>query len=169
MGSRSFPEVAHLHSVKVDGISCRQEEVVGVKEELREKFEKFGDVGDVYIPRDRNFAFVRYKEKRDAEDAIDAMDGKEIMGQKVNCSMSQQAKKAPEDYPDRGRGGRSRSRGGQRGSTRGRGRERSRDRSADYSESYYSPTPSPKRRRRRDEGKSRRRRDDSREPRRRRR
>ena len=36
-------------------------------------FEKYGDVGDVYIPlergsgRSRGFAFVRYYDKRDAE------------------------------------------------------------------------------------------------------
>lgn len=45
-------------------------------------FKRYGDVGDIYIPRDRNssesrgFAFVRFYEERDAEDAMDAMDGK---------------------------------------------------------------------------------------------
>lgn len=39
-------------------------------------------MGDIYIPRDRNsqesrgFAFIRFFEERDAEDAMDAMDGK---------------------------------------------------------------------------------------------
>ena len=41
--------------------------------DLREVFEKFGDVGDVFIPTDREsgrprgFAFVRFVHKRDAE------------------------------------------------------------------------------------------------------
>ena len=41
--------------------------------DLREVFEKFGDVGDVFIPTDREsgrprgFAFVRFIHKRDAE------------------------------------------------------------------------------------------------------
>ena len=45
-------------------------------------FKRYGDVGDIYIPRDRTtlesrgFAFVRFYEERDAEDAMDAMDGK---------------------------------------------------------------------------------------------
>ena len=45
-------------------------------------FKKFGDLGDIYIPRDRDthesrgFAFVRFYEERDAEDAMDSMDGK---------------------------------------------------------------------------------------------
>ena len=41
--------------------------------DLRPLFEKYGDVGDVFLPteretgRSRGFAFVRYYEKRDAE------------------------------------------------------------------------------------------------------
>ncbi|CAE7192493.1 SRSF2 [Symbiodinium necroappetens] len=98
------------HSVKIDNITCTQDEVISVKEELREKFSKFGEIGDVYIPRDRNFAFVRYLEKRDAEDAVDAMDGKDIMGQEISVSLSMQAKKTAEELPDKGRGAGRRSR-----------------------------------------------------------
>ncbi|CAE7949089.1 SRSF2 [Symbiodinium sp. KB8] len=87
-----IPDVNHLHSVKIDNITCTQDEVISVKEELREKFSKFGEIGDVYIPRDRNFAFVRYLEKRDAEDAVDAMDGKDIMGQEISVSLSMQVR-----------------------------------------------------------------------------
>ena len=42
-------------------------------QELQPLFEKYGDVGDIYLPvergsgRSRGFAFVRYYEKRDAE------------------------------------------------------------------------------------------------------
>eukprot|EP00933_Yihiella_yeosuensis_P058864 TRINITY_DN59621_c0_g1_i1.p1 TRINITY_DN59621_c0_g1~~TRINITY_DN59621_c0_g1_i1.p1 ORF type:complete len:151 (+),score=20.28 TRINITY_DN59621_c0_g1_i1:126-578(+) len=106
MSRRDWPDVNHLVSVKVDGVSCTQEEVIGVKEELREKFGKYGEVGDVYIPRSGNFAFVRFVEKRDAEEAVDRMDGKEFMGHDIRCSLSEQKKKAAEEYPDRGRGGR---------------------------------------------------------------
>ena len=44
-------------------------------------FERFGEVGDVYIPRKfgsqepRGFAFVRFLNERDAEDAVREMDG----------------------------------------------------------------------------------------------
>eukprot|EP00927_Polykrikos_kofoidii_P062476 TRINITY_DN57291_c0_g1_i1.p1 TRINITY_DN57291_c0_g1~~TRINITY_DN57291_c0_g1_i1.p1 ORF type:complete len:177 (+),score=30.55 TRINITY_DN57291_c0_g1_i1:166-696(+) len=133
MSRAPFPEVSHLHSVKVDNVSCTQDSVVGTKEELREKFSKYGEVGDIYIPRDRNFAFVRFYEKRDAEDAIDGMDGREIQNVQVQCSMSMQAKKMPQEYRDSerngGRGGRSRSWDGGRhaaSDVRGRGRDDSR-------------------------------------------
>mmetsp|Transcript_88914 Transcript_88914/g.248863 ORF Transcript_88914/g.248863 Transcript_88914/m.248863 type:complete len:156 (-) Transcript_88914:53-520(-) len=126
MSRLPFPEVAHLTSIKVDGIHVAQDEVIPVKEELREKFGKYGEIGDVYIPRDRNFAFVRFKDKRDAEDAVDGMDGKKINGREISVTLSMQAKKMPEDYPEHrrpsGHGGRSRS-GGRR-----RDRDDSRDR-----------------------------------------
>mmetsp|Transcript_16457 Transcript_16457/g.57528 ORF Transcript_16457/g.57528 Transcript_16457/m.57528 type:complete len:158 (-) Transcript_16457:151-624(-) len=138
------PEVAHLTSVKVDGISAHQDEVVGVKEELREKFGKFGEIGDVYIPRDRNFAFVRFSDKGDAQDAVDAMDGKTIAGREISVSMSMQAKKMPDEYPDKGRGDKG----------RGGGRDRSRERRR------RDDSRDKDRRRRRDESRSRRRRDD---------
>ncbi|CAJ1446937.1 unnamed protein product [Effrenium voratum] len=135
-----IPDVNHMHSVKIDNITCNQDEVIGVKEELREKFSKFGEIGDVYIPRDRNFAFVRFFEKRDAQDAVDAMDGKDIMGQEVSVSLSMQAKKPPEEYPDKGRGHRS----DHRSRSRGRGR-----RADSRSESYSSRSRTRERRRRR--------------------
>ena len=42
-------------------------------QDLQPLFEKYGDVGDIYLPlerdsgRSRGFAFVRYYDKRDAE------------------------------------------------------------------------------------------------------
>ncbi|CAK0901570.1 unnamed protein product [Prorocentrum cordatum] len=105
MSRLPFPDVSGLHSVKVDGVTVPQEEVVRVKDEIHQKFGKYGEIGDVYIPRDRNFAFVRFREKRDAQDAVDGMDRKEINGQEISCSMAMQAKKPPDDYPDQGRGG----------------------------------------------------------------
>ena len=56
---------------------------------LREKFSHYGDIGDVYIPRNystnepRGFAFVRFADKRDAEDAQRALDGAEIDGREI--------------------------------------------------------------------------------------
>lgn len=134
-----FPDVNQMYSVKLDNITVTPEDFVAVKEELREKFSKFGDVGDVYIPRDRNFAFVRFRDKRDAEDAVDAMEGKtDILGQEVRVTMASQAKKAAEDYSKRGRGRRSRSR---------------RRRSDSRSESYYESSSSSRDRRRRKRGR----------------
>ena len=48
---------------------------------VREAFEKFGDIEDVYLPSDRNtgklrgFGFVTYRDPRDAEDAAKEMHG----------------------------------------------------------------------------------------------
>uniref|UniRef100_A0A8C6DSQ5 RRM domain-containing protein n=1 Tax=Moschus moschiferus TaxID=68415 RepID=A0A8C6DSQ5_MOSMO len=74
--SRPPPNVGDLISLKVDNltdrISCRT---------LRRIFEKYGPIGDVYIPRDRftqesrGFAFIRFHDKHHAEEAMDAMDG----------------------------------------------------------------------------------------------
>lgn len=56
---------------------------------LREKFSSYGEIGDIYIPRTygtnepRGFAFVRFADKRDAEDAQRALDGTEIDGREI--------------------------------------------------------------------------------------
>lgn len=47
--------------------------------ELERKFEKYGKIGDVFMPKDRysgkgrGFAFIRFFEKADQEDCIDAV------------------------------------------------------------------------------------------------
>ena len=56
----SPPDVDVLHSLKVDNLTYRTR-----AEDLRRCFEKFGPIGDIYIPRDqfsrssRGYAFVR--------------------------------------------------------------------------------------------------------------
>ncbi|XP_023342635.1 serine/arginine-rich splicing factor 2 [Eurytemora carolleeae] len=139
------PDTSRMVSLKVDGLSHRTN-----LEDLESLFDKYGKVGDVYIPKDyrtkenRGFGFVRYFNKDDAEDAIDALDGRKFDGRELSVQYARY------DRPDRdygggrggggdrgGRGGgrrsRSRSRGGRRGGrspdrSRGRDRDRSRDR-----------------------------------------
>lgn len=71
-------------SLKVDNLTYRT-----TPEMLKRVFEKYGEVGDVYIPRDpykqesRGFAFVRFYDERDADDAIDAMDGAILDGREL--------------------------------------------------------------------------------------
>merc|ERR1711931_232782 len=72
-----------LHSVRIgndlpDSIT---------KDDLRDKFSKYGEIGDIFIPvdgssqRSRGFAFVRYYDKRDMEDCLDDLrDGIELGG-----------------------------------------------------------------------------------------
>ena len=58
---RGPPQIEGMVSLKVDNLTYRT-----TPEDLRHAFEKYGEVGDVYIPRDRftresrGFAFVRY-------------------------------------------------------------------------------------------------------------
>merc|ERR1719513_306370 len=85
------------------------------QDDLREVFEKFGDVGDVFIPTDREsgrprgFAFVRFVHKRDAEDAMDDLNGRQFDGRELRVSIDE----------GRPRGG---GRGGYGGGGRGGGR-----------------------------------------------
>jgi RNA recognition motif-containing protein len=59
---------------------------------LKEKFGGFGEVGDVYIPRQftelRDYAFVRYIDKRSAEDATHAPNGAEFAGLEIRVQES---------------------------------------------------------------------------------
>ncbi len=61
MSGRGPPRIEGMTSLKVDNLTYRT-----TCEDLRRVFEKYGDVGDVYIPKDRfsresrGFAFVRW-------------------------------------------------------------------------------------------------------------
>ena len=64
-------------------------------------FEKYGDVGDVYIPRDphtqdsRGFAFVRYYDERDADDAIERLNGALLDGRELRVQFAKHARPPP--------------------------------------------------------------------------
>ena len=76
-------------SLKVDNLSYRIS-----PEELKPIFERYGEVGDIYIPRDRftkesrGFAFVRFFDRRDAEDAMDKMDGYVLDGREMRVQTA---------------------------------------------------------------------------------
>ncbi|XP_059472725.1 serine/arginine-rich splicing factor 2 isoform X3 [Neocloeon triangulifer] len=86
---RPPPSIEGMVSLKVDNLTYRT-----TPEDLRRVFEKYGEVGDIYIPRDRfsresrGFAFVRFYDKRDAEDALDAMDGRILDGRELRVQMA---------------------------------------------------------------------------------
>ena len=92
---RGPPAIEGMVSLKVDNLTYRT-----TPEDLRRTFEKYGDVGDVYIPRDRfnresrGFAFVRFYDRRDAEDAMDSMDGAILDGREVRCQMARYGRPA---------------------------------------------------------------------------
>lgn len=96
---RPPPDVEGMVSLKVDNLTYRT-----APETLRRVFEKYGRVGDVYIPRDRytkesrGFAFVRFFDKRDAEDAMDAMDGALLDGRELRVQMARYGRPPDSHY-----------------------------------------------------------------------
>ncbi|KAG7170178.1 serine/arginine-rich splicing factor 2, partial [Penaeus vannamei] len=99
---RGPPDIKGMTSLKVDNLTYRT-----TPEDLRRSFEKYGEIGDVYIPRDRfsresrGFAFVRYYDRRDAEDAMEAMDGRRLDGRELRVQMARYGR--PETPPHRRR------------------------------------------------------------------
>lgn len=125
-------------SLKVDNLTYRT-----TPEDLRRVFERCGEVGDIYIPRDRHsresrgFAFVRFYDKRDAEDALEAMDGRMLDGRELRVQMARYGRPNSPQGRNGGGGGGGRRFGGRDGG-RGRDRRRSRSRSNDRRRRSYS-------------------------------
>jgi len=118
--TRPPPRIDGMVSLKVDNLTYRT-----TPEDLRRVFERCGEVGDIYIPRDRHtresrgFAFVRFYDKRDAEDALQEMDGRILDGRELRVQMARYGRPTS---PQRSRGG------GRYGDRDRRRRSRSRDR-----------------------------------------
>ncbi|MFH4977445.1 hypothetical protein AB6A40_004154 [Gnathostoma spinigerum] len=117
-------------------------------DDLRVLFEKMGTVRDVYIPLDyytresRGFAYVKYDDPRDAEDAFKELNGAEVLGRRIEIEWAEGERKTKSEMRKqyatgyyRGSGGRSYSRrrspyyGGSNRSHRYSYRDRSRSRS----------------------------------------
>ncbi|GFO29461.1 serine/arginine-rich splicing factor 1 [Plakobranchus ocellatus] len=59
------------------------------KQELEEKFSKYGTLRNVWVARKPpGFAFVEFEESSDAEDAVRGIDGTKINGRYVRVEMS---------------------------------------------------------------------------------
>jgi len=123
---RPPPRIDGMVSLKVDNLTYRT-----TPEDLRRVFERCGEVGDIYIPRDRftresrGFAFVRFYDKRDAEDALEAMDGRMLDGRELRVQMARYGRPTSPQTRRNGGGRRDRDR---RRSSRDRRRSRSRSR-----------------------------------------
>lgn len=80
-------------SLKVDNLTFRT-----TPDDLLPIFERYGRVGDIYIPRDRyskesrGFAFVRYFDRLDAEDAMDRLDGFKVDGREIRVQVARYAR-----------------------------------------------------------------------------
>jgi len=152
------PDTTRMVSLKVDGLSTRTH-----IDDLESLFEKYGKVGDVYIPKDhrtrenRGFGFVRYFSKRDAEDAIDSLDGRKFDGRELSVQYARYDR--PDRDYSRGGGGRRRSRSrsrsrGRRSRSRSR-RSRSRSRRRSRSRSKSKSRSRDRRRKSKSKSKSR--------------
>ncbi|VDM38553.1 unnamed protein product [Toxocara canis] len=79
----------NLAYLQIDNISYQT-----TPQDLRRLFEKYGEIGDIHIPRDRytkqskGFGFVRYYSRRDAEYAMDRMDGRWIDGREIRVALA---------------------------------------------------------------------------------
>ena len=87
------PDTERMVSLKVDNLTYKT-----TTEDLKRVFERYGEVGDVYIPRDpytqesRGFAFVRFYDQRDADDAIDSLDGQMLDGRPLRVLLAKHAR-----------------------------------------------------------------------------
>lgn len=131
--NRPPPRIDGMVSLKVDNLTYRT-----TPEDLRRVFERCGEVGDIYIPRDRytresrGFAFVRFYDKRDAEDALEAMDGRMLDGRELRVQMARYGRPtSPNRRNNNRRGG-----GGGGGRRRSRSPVRRRSRSPRRRPSY---------------------------------
>ena len=93
-------------TVKIDNLDYRVS-----KDDLQERFGKFGEIGDIYIPRhpgsgeNRGFGFVRFVVEADAEDAVRDMDGKDFEGREIRAAMAEMKKSdSRRSFNDRGGG-----------------------------------------------------------------
>ncbi|KAH7479511.1 2,3-bisphosphoglycerate-independent phosphoglycerate mutase [Phytophthora ramorum] len=101
-------------------------------EDIRKEFERYGEVRDVYIPKDfytkepKGFAFVEFRSEREADDARRSLDGVRIDGRDIRVVFAQERRKSTDQMRDRERtekregGRRSRSRSPRRRAPRGR-------------------------------------------------
>ena len=79
-------------------------------EEIEEAFSKYGQIMDVYIPKDyytkkpKGIAFVQFPDADEAADAEKALDGTQLCGVEVSVQVALQKRKDPQFF-QRGRGG----------------------------------------------------------------
>lgn len=69
-------------------------------EEVKQHFEQYGPVKDVYLPMDyytkrpRGFGFVEFESEKDAREALERSDGQEVLGATLKVVMAREGRKA---------------------------------------------------------------------------
>lgn len=139
------PHSDDLFSVLVSGFGSDI-----VEDDLKDKFAKFGEIGDCFIPldrdtrRNRGFGFVRFFKRRDQEDCVD-----ELKDRGINIRGSDVRVDFAKSRPRPGRPGWRRTPPrDRRGGYRSRSRDRRRSRSRSYDRRRRSRSRSYDRRRR---------------------
>mmetsp|Transcript_133089 Transcript_133089/g.332219 ORF Transcript_133089/g.332219 Transcript_133089/m.332219 type:complete len:187 (-) Transcript_133089:90-650(-) len=135
MAGRGPPDITGMTSLKVDCAGALPDKWNA--EDLRALFEKYGEVGDVFIPREkysersRPFAFVRFPLEADAREAIKQMNGYKLQGSMLTVSKANRSREmarsenAQNDYRPRRPPSRSPRRSRSRSPPPRRGRSRS--------------------------------------------
>ncbi|KAG7402163.1 Arginine/serine-rich splicing factor scl25a transcript I [Phytophthora boehmeriae] len=76
-------------------------------EDIRKEFERYGEVRDVYIPKDyytkepKGFAFVEFRSEREADDARRNLDGVRIDGRDIRVVFAQERRKSTDQMRER--------------------------------------------------------------------
>ncbi|KAI7835646.1 hypothetical protein COHA_010460 [Chlorella ohadii] len=79
-------------------------------EEVRAKFERYGPIRDIYLPKDfysgrpKGFGFIEFLDRRDGEEAIYNLDRTMFGNREIQVCMSKEGRKTPRDMMDRERG-----------------------------------------------------------------
>ncbi|KAL5976743.1 Arginine/serine-rich splicing factor scl25a transcript I [Asimina triloba] len=98
-GRRDPPTSLLVRNLRRD---CRQED-------LRRPFGQFGQLKDIYLPRDyytgepRGFGFVQYVDPADAAEAKYQMDGQILLGRELTVVFAEENRKKPADMRARER------------------------------------------------------------------
>eukprot|EP00468_Gymnochlora_sp_CCMP2014_P003990 CAMPEP_0167764516 /NCGR_PEP_ID=MMETSP0110_2-20121227/14084_1 /TAXON_ID=629695 /ORGANISM="Gymnochlora sp., Strain CCMP2014" /LENGTH=315 /DNA_ID=CAMNT_0007651945 /DNA_START=271 /DNA_END=1218 /DNA_ORIENTATION=- len=86
--AKRFGDDCYGRKLYVGNLDFRSDERI-----LRDKFSKYGPLADVFVPKDgrgdsRGFAFITFEEKRDAEDAVEAMHEYRLDGRRISCNIA---------------------------------------------------------------------------------
>ena len=73
------------------------------EETLKKAFSQYGDVDDIYIPRDfktkrrRDFAYIKFSSKYSASSAIEHLDNTDLNGKVISVTWSKEKSKTPDE------------------------------------------------------------------------
>eukprot|EP00405_Crypthecodinium_cohnii_P006700 CAMPEP_0194778614 /NCGR_PEP_ID=MMETSP0323_2-20130528/68673_1 /TAXON_ID=2866 ORGANISM="Crypthecodinium cohnii, Strain Seligo" /NCGR_SAMPLE_ID=MMETSP0323_2 /ASSEMBLY_ACC=CAM_ASM_000346 /LENGTH=210 /DNA_ID=CAMNT_0039715897 /DNA_START=38 /DNA_END=666 /DNA_ORIENTATION=- len=110
MAGKGPPDITGMTSLKVD---CAGSSLPDrwTAEDLKEIFEKYGSVGDVFIPRERfsaksrAYAFVRFHSESEAAEAMEKMNGYKLQGCALTVTKANRTRDMARETNGKGGGG----------------------------------------------------------------